>query len=97
MPGMDGTGAVGYGPMTGGRRGPCAVNTAGGRCGLGAEPGWGGYGRRNQLRATGLTGRQRAAQDAAPTAPGADPLARIESALADVLDRLDRLEAPRTD
>jgi hypothetical protein len=60
----------------------------------------GGYGRRNQFHATGLTGRQRAEQagatqaGAAPatTAP-ADTLTRIEGALADVLERLERLEA----
>jgi len=68
MPGGDGTGPVGLGPMTGRAAGYCAgypvpgyMNAAGGR-GLG---GWGrgrggGRGWRNQFYATGLTGWQRA-------------------------------------
>jgi hypothetical protein len=55
----------------------------------------GGYGRRNQFYATGLTGWQRAEQAGAAqatTAP-ADTLTRIEGALEDVLARLERLEA----
>lgn len=60
--------------------------------------GRGGYGRRNQFYATGLIGRQRAAQaqaappQAAAAQPDTDSLVRIESALADVLERLERLE-----
>ena len=71
MPGRDGTGPTGHGPMTGGRR--------------------------NQFYATGLTGWQRAAQaDAQATAAvgdAPDPLARVEGMLAQVLERLDRLES----
>ena len=53
MPGRDGTGPMGYGPMTGGRRGFCGDAAA--------FPGrGGGRGRRNQFYATGLTGWQRA-------------------------------------
>lgn len=101
MPGMDGTGPMGYGPMTGGRRGSCAGGTADPGRGFGASAGTGrgrggGFGRRNQFYATGLTGWQRAEQGAAQPAQAAaqaDPLTRIEGALKDVLDRLERLEA----
>ncbi len=91
MPGRDGTGPMGYGPMTGGRRGPCADAAA--YAGRGGGRGW-----RNQFYATGLTGRQRAAR--VPSQPPldtaeapVDPFAHLESRLAEVLDRLDRLEA----
>lgn len=94
MPGRDGTGPMGYGPMTGGRRGSCA----------GAAPSsgrGGGRGRRNQFYATGLTGWQRAAQaNAQATAPigdSPDPFASLEEKLAQVLDRLERLESARRD
>ena len=84
---------MGHGPMTGGCRGFC------GDAALSPGRG-GGRGRRNQFYATGLTGWQRGAQsDAQGTAPGGgapDPLARVEAMLAQVLERLDRLEsAPR--
>ena len=105
MPGMDGTGPMGQGPMTGGRRGWCATGAVG--AGRGFGPGaamgrgrGGGYGRRNQFYATGLTGWQRAeqagAEQAGPaqqTTAQSDPLTRIEGALEDVLARLERLEA----
>ncbi len=55
MPGRDGTGPWGYGPLTGGRRGHCAG-------GAGHPAGGGGRGWRNQFHATGLSGWQRAAQ-----------------------------------
>lgn len=93
MPARDGTGPTGYGPMTGGRRGFCA--------GAVPSPGrGGGRGWRNQFYATGLTGWQRAAQADAPAtalmADAPDALARVEEKLAQVLERLDRLEsAPR--
>ena len=91
MPGRDGTGPMGYGPMTGGRPGLCGDSAIPSRRG-------GGRGWRNQFYATGLTGWQRVAQaDAQPTAPGdaAGPLARVEEKLAQVLDRLERLEPQR--
>jgi len=103
MPAFDGTGPMGFGPMTGGRRGRCVGDVpadapfkgAGNGKGIGRGRG-GGYGRRNQFYATGLTGWQRAPQmDADSVQPAeapADPVARIESALADVLARLERLE-----
>jgi hypothetical protein len=58
-----------------------------------------GYGHRNQFYATGLTGWQRAAHGQAPllqaaaAQPEAESLARVDSALVDVLERLERLEA----
>ena len=65
MPGGDGMGPGGMGPMTGRAAGYCAgypvpgyMNTVPGR-GYGFGYG-GGWGRRNQFYATGLTGWQRA-------------------------------------
>jgi hypothetical protein len=92
MPGRDGTGPTGSGPMTGGRRGSCASPPPAPFPGRG-----GGRGRRNQFYATGLTGWQRAAQaDAQATAPmgdAADAFARLDEKLVQVLERLDRLES----
>ena len=90
MPGRDGTGPTGCGPMTGGRRGFCGDAPP--------SPGRGaGRGRRNQFYATGLAGWRRAAPaDARATAAmgdAPDPLARVEGMLAQVLERLDRLES----
>ena len=66
MPGGDGTGPGGIGPMTGRAAGYCAgysapgyMNPLGGR-GFGAWGRGGGWGRRNWFYATGLTGWQRA-------------------------------------
>jgi len=69
MPGGDGTGPAGLGPMTGRAAGYCAgypvpgyMNPVGGRgfWGWGRRRG-GGWGWRNQFYATGLTGWQRGA------------------------------------
>jgi len=69
MPGGDGTGPGGMGPMTGRAAGYCAgyptpgfANPIGGRgfFGWGRGRGGGGWGRRNGFYATGLTGWQRA-------------------------------------
>jgi len=92
---MDGTGPQGYGSMTGGRRGPCATGVRPRYAGGGYGGGFGGgYGRRNRYYATGLTGWQSAAQTgAAPVAEPVDRLGGIEDRLAEVLDRLERLEA----
>ncbi len=73
MPGFDGTGPRGQGPMTGGGRGYCAipgsVNPALAR-GYSAR----GRGRRNWYYATGLTGWQRASMGG-PAFGGAYPYA----------------------
>lgn len=68
MPGGDGTGPGGMGPMTGRAAGYCAgyaapgfMNPVAGRGFWGGGGGRGGWGRRNQFYATGLTGWQRAA------------------------------------
>jgi len=61
MPGFDGTGPRGEGPMTGGGKGYCAVPASGIARPVGRFAGRGGRGRRNQYYATGLTGWQRAA------------------------------------
>ena len=68
MPGVDGTGPGGMGPMTGRAAGYCAgypvpgfTNSTFGRgYGFGRGRGGGGRGRRNMFYATGLTGWQRA-------------------------------------
>lgn len=70
MPHGDQTGPMGQGPMTGRGMGYCAgyeqpgfANPGPGFPGRGAGRGWGGRGFRNQVSATGLTGRQRAQRD----------------------------------
>lgn len=89
MPGKDGTGPWGYGPLTGGRRGYCA--------GGGGNPGGGGRGWRNQFHATGLSGWQRAQHADAPATEqigdASHPLAGLASKLSEVVERLERLEA----
>ena len=67
MPGGDGTGPGGMGPMTGRAAGYCAgypvpgfMNPVGGRGYGGWGRGGGGWGRRNMFYETGLTGWQRA-------------------------------------
>jgi hypothetical protein len=76
--------------LTGARRGFCT--------GAAPYPGrGGGRGWRNQFYAAGLTGWQRDAQASAPAADAADAspglFARLESMLADVIERLERLES----
>ena len=91
MPGGDGTGPMGLGPMTGRAAGFCAgygmpgyMNPVPGRgVGWGRGRGFfgrgrgGGCGRRNWFYATGLTGWQRAAMAGAPWGgvPFAGPVA----------------------
>lgn len=94
MSGRDGTGPMGYGPMTGGRRGFCGDAAP--------SPGRGrGHGRRNKFYATGLTGWQRAAQAdaqaAAPIGDSPDPFALLDEKLTQVLARLERLESAGRD
>ena len=64
MPGFDGTGPRGQGPMTGGGRGYCAVNLNGEGVRRGSGGGFssrvGGRGYRNCFYATGLPGWIRA-------------------------------------
>jgi Family of unknown function (DUF5320) len=67
MPGGDGTGPGGMGPMTGRAAGYCAgypaagyMNPVAGGGYWGRGRGGGGWGRRNWFHATGLTGWQRA-------------------------------------
>jgi len=78
MPGGDGTGPGGLGPMTGRAAGYCAgypvpgfMNPIPGR-GYGGWGRGGGWGRRNWFHATGLTGWQRAAYGY-PAYGGAEP------------------------
>ena len=63
MPGYDGTGPRGRGPMTGGGRGFCVVPGSpavrGGFYGRGGRGRGGGRGWRNWYYATGMTGWQR--------------------------------------
>ena len=85
MPGGDGTGPAGLGPMTGRAAGYCAgypapgyMSPVGGQ-GFGFG-GWGrgrggGRGRRNQFYATGLTGWQRSAMGWPPVGVTAAPVA----------------------
>jgi len=94
MPGGDGTGPGGLGPMTGRAAGYCAgypapgyANPAGGRGFRGGGRGGGGWGWRNPFHATGLTGWQRAAAGwpafgpvAPPGVPYAGPYAPTPSA-----------------
>lgn len=92
----NGTGPLGQGSMTGGRRGFCAGGVRSPGCGP-------GRGRRNQFYATGLTGWQRAdaadSQAIAPVAkvPTPDLIARLDEKLTEVLARLERLESARQD
>jgi len=79
MPGGDGTGPMGMGPMTGRAEGYCAgfaapgFVTGGGGRGFWGRGGGRGRGWRNRFYATGLTGWQRAAMGgpvvAAPVSP----------------------------
>ena len=81
MPGGDGTGPMGMGPMTGRAAGYCAgsaapgfISAPGGRGFRGGGGGRGGRGRRNRFYATGLTGWQRAAAGM-PAFGGSQPTA----------------------
>jgi hypothetical protein len=100
MPGRNGTGPTGYGPMTGGGRGWCGSESASVGRGMGAGRGagmgrGGGRGWRNQYRASGLTGWERAAQAGPQATPGdaPDALAGLKEAFVEVLERLERLES----
>jgi hypothetical protein len=118
MPRGDGTGPLGMGPMTGRGAGFCAGRaiagfvSSGQGLGLGrgrGNQGHGGRGRRNLFRATGLTGRQRAAMND-PAMPDRDaslpnPPQEIEAlkqqaaSLAEMLEsirqRIDKIESQK--
>jgi hypothetical protein len=74
MPGFDSTGPMGFGPMTGGRRGFCGIPHSG----YGTGNRWfmsrGGRGWRNRFYATGLPGWARAS-DVTPAAGWVNPWA----------------------
>lgn len=80
MPGFDGTGPKGQGPMTGGGRGYCAIPVSINRP---MYPGrrffgrGGGRGQRNWYHATGLTGWQRASLGYPAFAGGLYPIDKV--------------------
>jgi hypothetical protein len=76
MPALDGTGPLGYGPMTGGRRGRCTYDPVTG------APVWNPGTVQEWEQAHGRRGRRRAMTR----------LERIEAKLEETLDRLARLE-----
>ena len=110
MPGGNGTGPMGMGPMSGRGAGFCAGNGvagyAGGFCGMGRGAGLGrGNGRRNMFLATGLTGWQRATGGApalaVPTkAQEVDALKGqaeyLENALAEIKQRMQGLAVEKS-
>lgn len=97
MPTRDGTGPMGHGPMTGGGRGSCAA-TADHAFREGRGMGRGGQHRRH---ATGPSSWERLGQTTArpgwPSEKRQDALMRVEQALADVQERLTRLESGARD
>ena len=110
MPGYDGTGPRGMGPMTGGGRGYCAL-PAGTRPRIGRFFGrGGGRGWRNMYYATGLTGWQRAGYPVYDEVyPYVEPTAdeereilnreaeTLKRGLEDIQNRLETLEKARND
>ena len=102
MPGLDGTGPMGSGPMTGGRRGICnpqaaAVRAASIPMGFGRG---GGRGHRRMYHATGLPGWMRFGGHSAapPVAPATQDKLTALQAQADVLRRqLDAMTARITE
>jgi hypothetical protein len=104
MPGGDGTGPAGAGPMTGRAAGYCAgygvpgyMNPVGGR-GYGAFGGGRGFGRgggrgwRNRFYATGLTGWQRAGMGYPAYGPAA-PAAPYGAPIAPAVSREQQIDA----
>lgn len=93
MPGGDGTGPAGAGPMTGRRSGFCAGS---GQPGFATRPGFGGGGRGNRFwfRLTGLPGWARAygAQEAPAASPemGRSALERRAQVLREQLEAVEK-------
>ena len=109
MPGRDGTGPGGMGPMTGRAAGICAgyaapgyVNRIGGRCNWGRGFGGGGRGWRNWFHATGLP-RWARGWGVGPILPTATPEQErdglkeqakyLANALEDINKRIEELES----
>ena len=106
MPGGNGTGPMGMGPMTGRAAGLCAGNSVPGYanpvsrrgffgCGRGFWGRGGGRGRRNRFFATGILGRARAGYpagfSAAPTAEQEQQALKQQAQyLSDSLDALNK-------
>ena len=110
MPGGDGTGPMGMGPMTGRAMGTCVgyaapggMNPAAGR-GRGFGRG-GGFGRRNRYWATGVPGWAAFGGAMAPAAPTAEQeldslraqAQNMGGALEDIKTRIAQLESDKTD
>jgi len=101
MPGGDGTGPAGMGPMTGRAAGYCAgypvagyMNPVGGRGFWGRGRGrGGGRGWRNWFYATGLTGWQRAAMGYPTFAGGVSPAVPYAAPFAAAPGRQQQLDA----
>jgi len=94
MPGFDGTGPRGQGPMTGGARGYCAMPVGGYyRRGIGRGMGrGGGRGWRNWYYATGLTGWQRAMAPADEAEMLKNEAEALRGQLEDIQNRISALE-----
>jgi len=87
MPGFDGTGPEGTGPMTGGGRGFCHASAAGGRKHFPHS----GRGYRHWFHATGLPGRLSAGDEKEALQQEAEHLKRR---LENIRDRLQKLPSP---
>ncbi len=106
MPGGNGTGPMGMGPMTGRAAGFCAgferpgfANRMSGRgFGMGFARG-GGFGRRNRFYATGMTGWQRSFADVPQMSRDQEvemlknQAASLQNALQEVNDQIQKLES----
>ena len=107
MPGGDGTGPTGMGPMTGWGRGVCGKPGGAGR-GYNGDVRGSGRGRRNRFRAAGRAGWNRWAP-AAPFRGGTDPalnserrwleerFAALEDEQKNIMARLEELGGERND
>ncbi|HNV86377.1 MAG TPA: DUF5320 domain-containing protein [Candidatus Omnitrophota bacterium] len=105
MPGGDGTGPAGMGPMTGGGRGFCATGSSPREFwgfGRGLQRGGGGRGRRNWFHATGLARWQRGGWFRAfggrtdQLAAMKEEAGVLEGQLKDLRDRINELEKTKS-